>query len=84
MDKFHALIKKMVFIVNYQIKSYKDSTHQHSFFRSNLISMVGLQADGSLVVKGKLPPRSGTNLEAVEPPFMKMGHKVLTFLANIR
>ena len=46
--------------------------------------MVGLQADGSLVVKGKLPPRSGTKLEAVEPPFMKMGHKVLTFLANIR
>ena len=71
----------MAFIVNYQIKSYKDSTRQYSFFRSNLIFMVGLQVDGSLVVKGKLPPRSGTNLEAVEPPSTKMGHKFLTFFS---
>ena len=42
-DKLHALLKSIPFTVNYQIKSYQDSTCQYCVFRSNPIFMVRLQ-----------------------------------------
>ena len=55
-----------------------------SAFHPSEVDKVSIRNFCDLVVKSKLPPRSGSSLEAVEPPPIKMDHKVFVFFNNKR